>query len=43
LRRAVIVRPVGNYGLPNHLRMTVGTAEQNDRLLAALGEILGQG
>lgn len=43
LRRGVIVRPVGNYGLPNHLRMTVGTAEQNDRLLAALGEILGQG
>lgn len=43
LRRAVIVRPVGNYRLPNHLRMTIGTAEQNDRLLAALGEVLGEG
>jgi histidinol-phosphate aminotransferase len=36
LRRGVIVRPVGNYGLPNHLRITIGTREQNERLLAAL-------
>lgn len=36
LRRGVIVRPVGNYGLPNHLRVTVGTAAQNRRLLEAL-------
>jgi histidinol-phosphate aminotransferase len=38
LQRGVIVRPVDNYGLPNHLRITTGTAAQNDRLLAALGE-----
>jgi histidinol-phosphate aminotransferase len=36
LRAGVIVRPVGNYGLPNHLRITIGTREQNDRLLTAL-------
>lgn len=36
LRRGIIVRPVGNYGLPNHLRITVGTAEQNSKLLSAL-------
>ncbi len=36
LRRGVIVRPVANYGLPNHLRVTVGTAAQNRRLLEAL-------
>ena len=36
LRRGVIVRPVGNYGLPNHLRITIGTREQNERMLAAL-------
>ena len=41
LRRGVIARPVGNYGLPNHLRITTGTAEQNQRLLRALGEVLG--
>ena len=33
--RGVIVRPVGNYGLPEHLRVTLGTPEQNDRFLKA--------
>lgn len=36
LRQGVIVRPVGGYGLPNHLRITIGTAEQNRRMLDAL-------
>ena len=37
LRRSVIVRPVGGgYGLPEHLRVTVGTAEENDKFLRAL-------
>ncbi len=40
LRLGVIVRPVANYGLPGHLRITVGTAPQNDRLLAALTQVL---
>jgi histidinol-phosphate aminotransferase len=40
LRRGVIVRPVGNYGLPDYLRVSVGLEGQNQRLLAALGEIL---
>lgn len=40
LREGVICRPVGNYGLPNHLRITVGLAHENDRLLAALGKVL---
>ena len=35
LRKGVIVRPVSNYGLPEHLRVTLGTVEQNDRFLAA--------
>lgn len=39
LRRSLIVRPVGNYGLPNHLRVTIGTEDQNNRLLAALQTI----
>jgi histidinol-phosphate aminotransferase len=43
LRRGVITRPVGNYGLPNHLRITVGTREQNQRLLLALEEVLHDG
>jgi histidinol-phosphate aminotransferase len=36
LRRGVIVRPVAGYGLPEHLRVTVGTTAENDRFLAAL-------
>jgi histidinol-phosphate aminotransferase len=36
LRQGVIVRPVGNYQLPDHLRITIGTAAQNERMLAAL-------
>jgi histidinol-phosphate aminotransferase len=40
LRQGVIVRPVGNYGLPNHIRLTIGTAEQNERMLAALAHAL---
>jgi len=40
LRLGVIVRPVGNYGLENYLRITVGTEAQNRRLLNALAEIL---
>jgi histidinol-phosphate aminotransferase len=37
LRRGVIVRPVGGaYELPEHLRVTVGTEEENERFLTAL-------
>lgn len=41
LQQGVIVRPVANYGLPHHLRITIGTAEQNTRCLAALDKALG--
>ena len=41
LRRGVIVRPVGGgYGLPEHLRVTVGTAQENERFLSALSASL---
>ena len=37
LKRGVIVRPVGGaYQLPEHLRVTIGTADENERFLAAL-------
>jgi histidinol-phosphate aminotransferase len=36
LRRGVIVRPVDNYGLPHHLRVTVGTPGENVVFLEAL-------
>lgn len=41
LRKGVIVRPVGGgYQLPEHLRVTVGTAAENERFLVALGASL---
>jgi histidinol-phosphate aminotransferase len=40
LREGVICRPVGNYGLPTHLRITLGLTDENDRLLAALARVL---
>ncbi len=39
LRQGVIVRPVANYGLPHHLRISIGLPEQNARLIAALTEL----
>lgn len=43
LRGGVIVRPIGGYGLPRHLRISVGTPAQNDRLLRLLGPMLQAG
>jgi histidinol-phosphate aminotransferase len=40
LRAGVIVRPVANYALPQHLRITVGLPQQNERLLHTLGRVL---
>lgn len=40
LKEGVIVRPVANYGMPTHLRVTVGTKDENDRFLAALDTVL---
>jgi histidinol-phosphate aminotransferase len=42
LREGVIVRPVASYGLPEHVRVTVGLAEENRRFLAALASALGR-
>lgn len=42
LRDGVIVRPVANYGMPHHLRITVGLPEQNERFLGALKKALAK-
>lgn len=41
--KGVIVRAVSAYGLTDCLRMTVGTVEENDRLLAAITDFLTAG
>lgn len=40
LRAGVIVRPVGGYGLPGHLRISIGLPEENERFLGALSSAL---
>ncbi len=40
LKQGVIVRPIGGYGLPNHLRVTIGLETENARFLAALEKSL---
>ena len=40
LKHGVIVRPMAGYGLPQHIRMTIGLPEQNDRFLLALDLVL---
>lgn len=40
LQKGVIVRPVAGYELPNHLRVSIGTAEENDAFCRAFSTIL---
>ncbi|WP_206999461.1 histidinol-phosphate transaminase [Trinickia mobilis] len=40
LKQGVIVRPVGNYGLPQWLRVTIGLPEENETFIAALEKAL---
>jgi histidinol-phosphate aminotransferase len=40
LQRGVITRPIAAYGLPNHLRISVGLPEENRQCLSALREVL---
>lgn len=40
LRQGVIVRPVANYGMPNHLRVSIGKEEENRKFILALESAL---
>jgi histidinol-phosphate aminotransferase len=42
LRQGVIVRPVGAYGLPQWLRISIGLPQENAVLIAALRKALGE-
>ena len=39
-KRGIITRPMGGYGLPDWLRISVGTPAENARCLVALREVL---
>lgn len=40
LQQGVIVRPIGGYGMPTHLRVSIGLAAENARFIAALTTVL---
>ena len=40
LHKGVIVRPVANYEMPNHLRISIGTELENDFFMTALKAVL---
>ena len=42
MARGLIVREVGNYGLPEYLRISIGTTDENTQLLAALSDFSAQ-
>ena len=41
LKKGIIVRPVGNYGLPQWLRVSIGLPQENAAFLDALKAVLG--
>jgi histidinol-phosphate aminotransferase len=43
LREGVIVRPIAGYGMPNHLRVSIGLPSENSRFLEALSKVLARG
>jgi len=42
LQRGVIVRPVANYAMPTHLRISIGTKQENTVFIHALEQVLSQ-
>lgn len=42
LKLGVIVRPLGGYGLPRHVRISIGLPRENQRLVAALEKVAGR-
>ena len=40
LRRGVVVRPIANYKMPDHLRVTVGLPDENEAFIGALKGVL---
>lgn len=40
LEAGVIVRPIASYGMPQHLRVTIGLESENKRFLEVLGRVI---
>ncbi len=42
LRKGVITRPIAEYGLPRHLRISVGLADENQRFLESFKAVMDE-
>jgi len=42
LELGVIVRPIANYAMPDHLRVSIGKESENEKFLSALQQALGE-
>ncbi|WP_075321575.1 histidinol-phosphate transaminase [Histophilus somni] len=42
LHKGVIVRPIAGYGMPNHLRVSIGLPKENDKFFDSLVKVLGE-
>jgi histidinol-phosphate aminotransferase len=42
MRQGIIIRDMNAYGLPEWIRVSIGTAHQNERFLTALAGCLPQ-
>ncbi len=40
MKKGIIVRPMGGYGLPTHIRVSIGLPHENQRFIDCLREIL---
>ena len=40
LKKGIIMRPVHNYGFPQHLRLSVGLEHENKAAITALQDVL---
>jgi len=40
MQQGVIVRPIGGYDMPDHLRVSIGLESENERFLSALEQVL---
>ena len=43
LREGIIVRPLAGFGMPDHVRITIGLPEENERLVKALRRRVEEG
>ena len=42
LKAGVIVRPISDYGMPNHLRISIGLEHENEKFINELDKIIAK-